>query len=45
MPPKLGDQNSEIVHREVFDNEDAIMDDLDEEFGSLNFTVEKEAVE
>lgn len=41
MAGKLGDQNSEIVHREVFDNEDAIMDWLDEDFGPLNFTTEE----
>lgn len=35
---KLGDQDSEIVHRETLDNEDAILDGLDSDLGSLSFT-------
>lgn len=33
----FGDQNSRIVNAEVFDNEDAILDDLDKLLGSTNF--------
>jgi hypothetical protein len=33
---KMGDQDSMIVHKETFDNEDAIFAGLDKMFGSLN---------
>ena len=40
MSNKMGDQDSIIVHQEAFDNEDAIFEELDRQFGSLNIKVE-----